>query len=344
MVALRPRDVDAYLKRPDAAHKVILIYGPDRGLVSERALQLAKASGIDLDDPFSTVKLSADDATAEPTRLADEAYTVSMFGDRRLIWISGSTARNLANAVQPLLDTPPEDALVIIEAGDLAKSSALRGRVERAPSAAAIACYPDQGAALDQLIDEETRAHGLAMDRDARALLKTLLGADRMASRNEIAKLCLYCLDQDQIGLADVEAVVSNAAGLAVNQVVDATANGGIDAMEGLLRRLIDTGSSPVQISLALQQHFQTLHAMKAEMTRTGQNAARMVDTARPPIHFQRKDAVRSALERWSLVGLTRALSRLDRTALDVRVQAMLAPQLLATTMLALSIEARRGR
>lgn len=344
MVALRPRDIESYLRRPDPAHQVVLLYGPDRGLVSERAKALAKASGIALDDPFSTIKMSADDATAEPTRLADEAYTVSMFGDRRLIWISGTTARNLANAVQPLLDNPPQDALVLIEGGDLAKSSALRSRVEKAKSAAAIPCYADQGAALDQVIDEELKAHNLTIDPDARGVLKSLLGADRMASRNEVSKLCLYCLDQDRITLEDVEASVANASGLVINQVVDATANGRIDAMEGQLRRLLETGSSPVQISLVLQQHFQMLHAMKVQITSGGQPAGRMVDAARPPIHFQRKDAVKAALENWPLPGLTRALARLDRTALDVRANASLAPQVLATTMLALSIEARRGR
>ena len=67
----------------------------------------------------STIRIDANDAAGDPARLADEAHTISMFGGKRLVWVKGSTQKNLANAVQPLLDAPPEEALVVIEAGDL---------------------------------------------------------------------------------------------------------------------------------------------------------------------------------------------------------------------------------
>ncbi|MBC7051877.1 DNA polymerase III subunit delta, partial [Salmonella enterica subsp. enterica serovar Enteritidis] len=37
MVALRGREIDAFLARPDAGRPIILLYGPDPGLVRERA-------------------------------------------------------------------------------------------------------------------------------------------------------------------------------------------------------------------------------------------------------------------------------------------------------------------
>src|ERR1700759_62382 len=87
MVALRGRDIDAFLARPDPARPIILLYGPDAGLVRERADALLKSAVDDPNDPFSMVKLDGDELSAEPSRLVDEALTVPLFGGRRAIRI-----------------------------------------------------------------------------------------------------------------------------------------------------------------------------------------------------------------------------------------------------------------
>ena len=46
MVALRGRDIDAFLNKPDPGRPIILLYGPDAGLVRERADALV-ASAVD---------------------------------------------------------------------------------------------------------------------------------------------------------------------------------------------------------------------------------------------------------------------------------------------------------
>ena len=48
MVALRGKDIDSFLARPDTGRPIILLYGPDAGLVRERADALLKSA---VDDP-----------------------------------------------------------------------------------------------------------------------------------------------------------------------------------------------------------------------------------------------------------------------------------------------------
>ena len=43
MVALRGKEIDSYLARPDPGRPIILLYGPDAGLVRERAEALGVA-------------------------------------------------------------------------------------------------------------------------------------------------------------------------------------------------------------------------------------------------------------------------------------------------------------
>ena len=76
VVALRGKDIDAFLARPDPGRPIILLYGPDAGLVRERADALIASAVDDPNDPFSLVRLDGDELSAEPSRLVDEAMTI----------------------------------------------------------------------------------------------------------------------------------------------------------------------------------------------------------------------------------------------------------------------------
>src|ERR1700719_2533412 len=191
MVALKTADIEKFLARPDRARPVVLVYGPDAGLVSERVNALIKSSVDDVNDPFSLVRLEAEDLSANPARLVEEPQTIRLFGARRAVWAKAGS-RNIAPAVEAVLALPASECRVIIEAGDLRRNAPLRVVCERAKNAAALPCYADSERDLTRLIDAEMRAAGLTLKPDARSLLVSLLGGDRSASRNEIRKLALY--------------------------------------------------------------------------------------------------------------------------------------------------------
>jgi hypothetical protein len=80
MVALRGKEIDSFLARPDPGRPIVLLYGPDAGLVRERAEALLASAVDDPNDPFSLVRLDGDELSAEPSRLVDEALTIPLFG------------------------------------------------------------------------------------------------------------------------------------------------------------------------------------------------------------------------------------------------------------------------
>ena len=191
MVAVKSGNADAFLAKPDRLPDVVLIFGEDSGLVSERVRTLIGASVDNPDDPFSLVRLDGDEIAADPARLLDETQTIPLFGGRRAVWVRAG-GRNFAPAVEAVLALPKSECRVVIEAGDLRRTAPLRAVCERAKNAAAVPCYADNEAALERLIDGEMRAAGLSLKPEARALLVTLLGGDRAGSRSEIRKLVLY--------------------------------------------------------------------------------------------------------------------------------------------------------
>ena len=64
---------ERFVKRPDPKARAVLVYGPDRGLVRERAEALARGVVEDLADPFRVTEMTGAALAADPARLADEA-------------------------------------------------------------------------------------------------------------------------------------------------------------------------------------------------------------------------------------------------------------------------------
>ena len=125
MVAVKASEVDKFLARPDPGRPIMLLFGPDAGLVRERAEALVRASVDDPKDPFQLARLEGDELAGEPTRLVEEANTIPLFGGRRAIWVRAG-GRNFGPAVEALIASPSPDCRVVIEAGDLRRTAPLR--------------------------------------------------------------------------------------------------------------------------------------------------------------------------------------------------------------------------
>ncbi len=259
MVAVKTKDVDRYMANPDPGKPIILVYGPDAGLVQERADTLIRTFVDDPRDPFQLVRIEGDELAGEPTRLVEEASTVPLFGGRRAIWVKAGS-RNFTPAVEALLGLTSPTTRVVIQAGNLRGNAPLRTVCERAKAAVTLPCYADEENALFRLIDTEMRENGLAISPDARAALVPLLGGDRLSSRHELRKLALFAHGRSRVELDDIRAVVSDASKLEVDELVDAAFAGDANELEIQLGKARIAGTSAGTIMTTALRHVGQLH------------------------------------------------------------------------------------
>ena len=338
MTALKANDVDAFVARPDPKRPVVLVFGPDSGLVSERANALIKSAIDDVNDPFALARLDGEDLSAEPTRLVEEAQTIPMFG-KRAVWVKAGS-RNIAPAVEPVLALPAIECRVVIEAGDLRRNAPLRAMIEKAKNAAALPCYEDNEKTRAQLIDSEMREAGLKLAPDARAMLVPLLGGDRAASRSEITKLALYARGQSEVTVEDVAAVVSDASGLAIDDIVDAAFAGRPAELETQLAKARTAGTSVGSILFAAQRQVAQLHKWK---TAIEGGASSSFDSLMPPPNFRRRGHIETAIRQWSAARLLTMMTKLADAVLQSRKNADLAQAITERALLAIADSARRS-
>src|SRR5690349_5234196 len=265
MTEIKSNGVERVLSHFPKEMVAALIYGPDQGLVRERAEKLIKTIVPDLKDPFLIADLDDSVLASDPARLFDEAAAISMLGGRRVVRVRGA-GNSLAKLFERFLDDPAGDALVVVEGGDLAKSAALPKVFLGADNAACIACYGDTMRDLPDVIRDSLRAEGLTIAPEALDDAASRLGSDRGVTRREIEKLALYARGQKQVTLEDVRAVLGDEAEARADEALDAAGQGDLKALDLALERLWVAGTSPAQIIRMGLSHFQKLALTKADM------------------------------------------------------------------------------
>jgi DNA polymerase-3 subunit delta len=342
MSAISTYAADGYIDRLPSDVRFFLVHGIDEGLAHERSRAIVrKLVGAD-PDPLRLVRIEGDALARRPEILSDEAYAVSMFGGSRAIWIDAQ-GRDLLPALEPLFTRPPTDCAIVIKAGQLKRGHALRSAFEKAPNAASIECYGDEPKALGLLIDGEIRGAGLTIAPDARAALIEELGADRQTSRAEIAKLLLFARGKSSIELADVRAIVSDAAPSPLDDLIDQALVGDLrQAVDSAVRYFGDGGDADPLVA-RLVARLTLLHRLRLEME-AGHSFDAACQTLFVRLPPEARRALAKAAERWTSETIAVRLPNIRAMSAKVRATPGMAEVLASRAIWALASGGRRAR
>lgn len=351
MVKARASDIRANLARLEARYCAVLVYGRDEGLVRERADQLARQIVEDVSDPFSAVRLDADEVKRDPALVADEMAAISMMGGRRLVRIErapdGVTAP-IAAALEQAAGAPEGGSFLLVTAGELAAGSKLRKLFEASKIALAMPCYGDDAGDVEALIRAATGAENITIEPAAMAFLIGNLGGDRLATRGELDKLMLYMKGREpaRIMLADVVACIGDSAAMALGDIASAVTGGDVRQLDTLFERAETRAESPVAILRVVGRRVMQFHFVSGLMEE-GLDCGEAVNQLKPKLFFKDSDLFRMQASAWRRGHALRALDILSEaegqcktTGLPDRAIAMRACMRIATSV----ARASRGR
>lgn len=314
------RDIDAFLKKLDPKMRAVLVYGPDAGLVQERAMALCKQVVKDVNDPFNAAHLTGETIAADPARLSDEASAQSLMGGMRLLRIT-SAGNDLSPALKVWLKGAPNpDCVIILEAGDLKPKDTLRKLCEELPNAAALPCYVEDERGLATLIRDQLRERQMTIQADASAWFSTNIKGDRLRARMEIEKLIIYMDGYNTAANPQHKTVtlddVKNSCGeLGIQSIDDVVYAFGSREVQQSLRafsRLSAEGVVPVTILRSLQNHVLRLHAVKSLIELHGQTLETAMKTLQPPVFFKQAEQFAAQLRLYSLPQLHKILFKIN--------------------------------
>ena len=338
------RSADRFAQKPDPKIRAVLLYGPDGGLVRERAEAVTRSVVEDPKDPFRVAELSSSSLKDDPALLNDEAAAISFGGGRRVLRVV-KPEETLAAQFERFLTELPGDALLVIEAEDLTPRSKIRSLFEKAESGAAVACYRDEDRNLSQLLRDSLKEAGFSISQDALAYLSGNLGSNRPVTRREIEKLVTYKGPPEggnaEIALDDVLATVGDSAHLTLDDLSRAVADGDLAAVERILEKAFAEGANAIPVLRAVSGHFMRLATARSLMD-AGRSADQAMGQLRPPIFFKMKGPFGAQLNLWSSARLGQAINRLLECELACKRTG--APAALLTSRALFEIAARAPR
>jgi len=335
MVKLSGAKADQWIAKPGRDQRAVLLYGPNLGLVRERAkIMLRTWAGDAHDDPFAVATIDEARVKSEPSAIADEAFQQSFLGGAKVVWVSEGSDK-LVGPLGDVLASEVEPNPMIVEAGDLPPRSKLRQLFEKAGNAAAIGCYDDDGRSVAGLIEKHFRDWGIRADRKAVEALAVRLGRDRMANLSEIEKVCLYAGEGGELDETAIRLAVGDGAQSTLDDIVYAVFDGRRDVADRMLASGFDEGIVPVQFVRRLQGHLERLLLVRSMMDK-GSNADQAASKLRPPVFFMYKDRFRRQAAMWPADQLRKCLDAL--TTLEIECKSTGLPDTALCQRMSLSI------
>lgn len=323
--------------QPAQAVRFYLFHGPDEAQSRALAARLLESLGA------SRFVMTAAAMKSDPASLVDEAGAISLFGDKRLIWIEPAT-KDIEEGVVALLGGGATESPVVAIAGVLARTSALLKVAESSPLAVSFASYVPEGQDAERMVIDLGRRFGLKVSSPVAARLAEGAGNDQAIVAQELQKLALYIdaspqmpreLDQsaiDDVGAGSAEGDFQRLADLALG--------GELSELTDELNRLPAGGSDAIPVVRSLQRRLMMLAPLRARVERGERVDAIMTSQVRS-LFWKDKTKVQRMLSKWSALDLATVAERAGKLERSLMLTSAPDREALGEELLAIARKAR---
>ena len=328
------------LDRPEPAIRFYLFHGPDEAGSRALAERLLKGLGA---EKFA---MAGQSIKGDPAILADEAGAISMFGEKRALWIEPA-GDEISDAVAALLEAPACESPAVAVAGNLRKTSALLKLAEAHRLALAHISYVPEGRDLERLVAELGRDVGLRIAPDISRRIAAASAGNQAVAARELEKFALFLdagpssprdLDSDTVDLIGADSAEAD-----LMRLGDLALAGRMDELLDELGRLPHGGTEAIPILRALQRRLLMLAPLRARIER-GERASDVTTSMGKALFWKDKPIVERLLSTWSTDRLAEAASRVSALERQIMLSPLADDAALGETLVTLARAAGRGR
>lgn len=301
--------IEKALDAPSADLRFFLLYGPDEAGSQALVKRLERAMGPEAE----RVDLDGAALRDDPARLADEAASFSMFGDKRWIRVAAMGEESVP-ALTALLESEVAGNPVIAVAGALKATSKLLKLALDYKHALAFISYQPDAREAEQIAMAIARDGGLRLSSELARRIVSLSNGDRAMMAGEVEKLILY-LDAapDHPCEATAEALDALSADnpeTEVGPLVNAVLGGDLKTMHRELSGLAESGTAMASVIRPLLTRAMLVAAIRAEYDASGRLEG-AVEAAGKAVFWKEKGLVTRQVRQWDAPGIARVLQRL---------------------------------
>jgi DNA polymerase-3 subunit delta len=328
------------LDKPDPTIRFYLFHGPDEAGSRALAERLLKGLGAE------KLSIAGQSVKGDPACLADEAGAISMFGDRRALWVEPA-GDEIAEGAESLLAAPACESPAIAVAGSLRKTSALLKLAEAHPMALSHTSYVPEGRELERLVIELGRDVGLRIAPEVAQRIAAASAGNQAVSAQELEKFALFLgaspsspcdLDSETVDLLGADSAEAD-----LMRLGDLALAGRMDDLLDELARLPHGGSEAIPILRALQRRLLMLAPLRARIE-GGDRIGDVTTSMGKALFWKDKPIVERLLSTWPAGRLAEAASRVSALERQIMLRPLADDAALGETLVTLARAAGRGR
>lgn len=290
--------------------RIFYFCGPDESGASDAAAKIAGMLG-----EAEKVDLSGGELKRDPVRLADEARSVSLFGDRRIIHVR-ATGDDAHDAVETLLQSPVDGWPVLIVATSATDKSRIAKLLESRADALVGMFHPPDLKSVASAIRSSADAMGVRLTDELSERVARATALDTRMARSELEKIALYLDASPQAPrtatAADLDEVCAVSEDDGMMPLVNAVLGGEVRRIPAELSRMREQGINPVGLVLALERRAGQLVQLAGRLGERGDvNAFMQQESDARRVFFRDRADLTQQLKRWRGPRLVRLCERL---------------------------------
>ncbi|MBK4214525.1 DNA polymerase III subunit delta [Paracoccus caeni] len=322
---LKGGEIARYLARPDPSRPALLIYGQDAMRVALKRAEAVKALvGENADEEMRLNRMAGGGLKKDPAALLDAVKEVGFFPGQRVVLVEDTPDTSADAIAVALKEWNAGDAVIVVTAGALSKSSALRKVFEPHKDAVTAPIYddpPGEEEVARWLSDAGLREVPPAAMREMMVLARALDPGDL---RQTVEKIGLYKHgDPTPLTVEEIALMAPATIEADLDELIHTVAERREADFGTLMRRIEGQGTSPVSLCIAALRHFRALQLAAADPAGPGAALSRM----RPPVFGPRRDRMARQAQTWGVALLEDAVRSLLDTDLLLRSSSR-APQM----------------
>ena len=313
--------VENYIKKiADEKISGCLLYGPEPTITRFRFEVIAKKIVNDLADPFLVSQLSSEKIKEDKAILIDEFYSIAMLGGRRLIMIKDCDA-NTVQALKILLSDPQygrkSENFILIQGGDMDKSSALRKLVEESQFLMAIPCYEEDATSLRKSITELFVENDIIAENEIINLMVKNFGKDRNLIVNEVSKIKNYLGDEKKLSLEIFKKITSSNQDENLQDFAVQFASKNYEWCFLRAEKALEVGNESILLVRNLINYFSKLYNAKVSIENSGKSLDDAVKSAQ--IFYKIEADFRRNLQSLSLKFIAKSLQSFEKLEINLK-------------------------
>lgn len=290
--------------------RIFYFCGPDESGASDAAAKIAGMLG-----EAEKVDLGGGELKRDPVRLADEARSVSLFGDRRIIHVR-ATGDDAHDAVETLLQSPVDGWPVLIVATSATDKSRIAKLLENRADALVGMFHPPDLKSVASAIRSSADAMGVRLTDELSERVARATALDTRMARSELEKIALYLDASPQAPrtatAADLDEVCAVSEDDGMMPLVNAVLGGEVRRIPAELSRMREQGINPVGLVLALERRAGQLVQLAGRLGERGDvNAFMQQESDARRVFFRDRADLTQQLKRWRGPRLVRLCERL---------------------------------